>query len=77
MIWGKTNVQRQFVAATAIAIKKKLSGKWLKHFAWFPVWLDDGRMLWLEWCDRMISYSWSNSGYEYTVIKYKTIIYDN
>ena len=71
MIWGKTNAQKQFAAATAITIKKQLSGKWFKHFAGFPVQLDDGRMLWLGWYLRYINYSWSNTGQEYVTIKRK------
>lgn len=67
MIWGKTYAQRRHAAAVAKADKKQSSGKWRQHYAWFPVWLDNGRTLWLDWYERRIDYSWSNSGKEYTI----------
>ena len=68
MIWGKTNAQRRATAAAAIAKKKQSSRAWRKCFALIPVRLNDGRLLWLDWYERRIDYSWSNSGKEYTSI---------
>ena len=74
MIWGKTGVQKQFAAATAKAKKKAQSGIWCKRFAWHPVWLTDGRTLWLGQYERRIDYEWSNSGREYATIQQRTCL---
>ncbi|MCW2317111.1 hypothetical protein M2322_002665 [Rhodoblastus acidophilus] len=29
---------------------------WHRWFAWYPVWLEDGRLVWLQWVDRRASH---------------------
>ena len=74
MIWGTTHKEdRQF--REKIKAKKKLqSGKFYRHFAWFPVWLNDGRTLWLGWYECRKNYSWSNSGCEYVITQQRTCL---
>ncbi len=68
MIWGRTNAQIVIDEKKEKENKKEKSGKWLKYFAYSPIRLHDGRMLWLQWYNRQEVYEWSNSGHEYCVV---------
>lgn len=74
MIWGKTEQEIRKARDKELEYKKRISGKWIIHFAWSPVWLINGQMLWLEKFERCIKYSWSNSGHEYQVVTARKVI---
>ena len=69
MIWGKTNQDLQKAREKKLAHKKEISGIWRVCFAWSPVYLTNGQMLWLQMYEQKIDYSWSNRGYEYQIVK--------
>ena len=73
MILGKTSEQVREDHQRKKDRKKRVSGKWLRKFAWWPVWLTDGRILFLGWVECQETYTWSNDGHEYYVVKYKSI----
>ena len=48
MVFGRTYSERREKAA----LRAERSQTWHKSFALVPHYLDDGRMVWLQWCER-------------------------
>ncbi len=69
MVWGKTNQEVEKAREKMLACKKEISGKWIVHFALFPVWLVNGQTLWLQMYEQKIDYSWGISGREYQIVE--------
>lgn len=64
MIWGLTTEERRRQAKVRDEERERRNtlkySKWLEPypwFAWYPVWLDDGRVVWLE---TVMARGWSN-----------------
>ena len=69
MIWGKTNQEVKEAYEKGLARKRDMFGIWVIHFAWLPVWLTNGRTIWLDYFEQQITDDPTKDGDYFTVEK--------